>query len=82
MPRVKVNAHVTSRVRSVQGQEHCQHRMQGKECVEVGLVKRVHTLFVRSAEQVVYKLQVREKVEGVRQEVREVKRRHIMSACE
>ena len=32
-----------------------------------------HTLFVRSAQQVVYELQVREEVEGVRQEVREVK---------
>ena len=42
-------------------------------CVEVGLVKRVHTLFVRNAQQVVYELQVREEVEGVRQEVREVK---------
>ena len=42
-------------------------------CVEVGLVKRVHTLFGRNAQQVVYELQVREEVEGVRQEVREVK---------
>ena len=42
-------------------------------CVEVGNVKRVHTLFVRNAQQVVYELQVREEVEGVRQEVREVK---------
>ena len=41
-------------------------------CVGVGLVKRVHTLFGRSA-QVVYELQVGEEVEGVRQEVREVK---------
>ena len=41
-------------------------------CVEAGLVKRVHTLFGRNA-QVVYELQVREEVEGVRQEVREVK---------
>ena len=40
-------------------------------CV-VGLVKRVHTLFGRNA-QVVYELQVGEEVEGVRQEVREVK---------
>ena len=40
-------------------------------CVGVGLVKRVHTLFGRNA-QVVYELQVGEKVEGVRQEVREV----------
>ena len=43
------------------------------KCVEVGLVKRVHTLFGRNAQQVVYELQVREEVEGVRQEVREVK---------
>ena len=42
-------------------------------CVEVGLVKRVHTLFGRNAQQVVYELQVRGEVEGVRQEVREVK---------
>ena len=42
-------------------------------CVEVGLVKRVHTLSGRNAQQVVYELQVREEVEGVRQEVREVK---------
>ena len=41
-------------------------------CEEVGLVKRVHTLFGRNA-QVVYELPVREEVEGVRQEVREVK---------
>ena len=41
--------------------------------MEVGLVKRVHTLFVRNAQEVVYELQVREEVEGVRQEVREVK---------
>ena len=41
-------------------------------CVEVGLVKRVHTLFWRNA-QVVYELQVREEVEGGRQEVREVR---------
>ena len=41
-------------------------------CVRVGLVKRVHTLFGRDA-QVVYELQVEEEVEGVRQEVREVK---------
>ena len=43
------------------------------ECVEVGLVKRVHTLFVRNAQQVVYEFQVREEMEGVRQEVRDVK---------
>ena len=42
-------------------------------CGEVELVRQVHTLFVRSAQQVVYELQVREEVEGVRQEVREVK---------
>ena len=42
-------------------------------CEEVGVVKRVHTLFGRNAQQVVYELQVREEVEGVRQEVREVK---------
>ena len=42
-------------------------------CAEVGLVRQVHTLFVRSAQQVVHELQVREEVEGVRQEVREVK---------
>ena len=41
--------------------------------MEVGLVKRVHTLFVRNAQQVVYELQVREEVEEVRQEVREGK---------
>ena len=44
-------------------------------CAEVGLVREVHTLFVRSAQQVVtYELQVHEEVEGVRQEVREVER--------
>ena len=42
-------------------------------CAEVGLVRQVHTLFVRSAQQVVQELQVQEEVEGVRQEVREVK---------
>ena len=41
-------------------------------CVGVGLVKRIHTLFGRNA-QVVYELQVGEEVEGVRQEVRDVK---------
>ena len=41
-------------------------------CVEVDLVKRVHTLFGQNA-QVVNELQVGEEVEGVRQEVREVK---------
>ena len=57
-------------------------------CAEVGLVRQVHTLFVRSAQQVVYEFQVREEVEGVRQEVREVKGEskveeslHFMSAC-
>ena len=42
-------------------------------CVKVGLVKRVHTLFGRNAQQVVYELEVEEEVEGVRQEMREVK---------
>ena len=43
-------------------------------CGEVELVRQVHTLFVRSAQQVVvFELQVREEVEIVRQEVREVK---------
>ena len=42
-------------------------------CAKVGLVRQVHALFVRSALQVVCELQVREEVEGVRQEVREVK---------
>ena len=42
-------------------------------CGEEELVRQVHTLFVRSAQQVVvYELRVREEVEGVRQEVREV----------
>ena len=41
-------------------------------CVGVGLVHGVHTLFGRNA-RVVYELQVDEEVEGVRQEVREVK---------
>ena len=41
---------------------------------EVEFVRQVHTIVVRSAQQVVvYELQVREEVEGVRQEVREVK---------
>ena len=40
---------------------------------EVGLVRQVHAHFVRSAQQVVHELQVQEEVEGVRQEVREVK---------
>ena len=42
-------------------------------CVEVGLVRQVHTLFVRSAQQVVHELQVQEEVEGVRQEVSDAK---------
>ena len=42
-------------------------------CAQVGLVRQVHTLFVRSAQQVLHELQVQEEVEGVRQEVREVK---------
>ena len=48
---------------------------KGTFCVEVELVRQVHTLFVRSAQVkvVVFELQVREEVEGVRQEVREVK---------
>ena len=41
-------------------------------CVGVGLVNGDHTLFGRNA-QVVYELQAGEEVEGVRQEVREVK---------
>ena len=41
-------------------------------CVGVGLVNGDHTHFGRNA-QVVYELQVGEEVEGVRQEVREVK---------
>ena len=44
-----------------------------KFCGEEELVRQVHTLFVRTAQQVVvYELQVQEEVEGVRQEVREV----------
>ena len=44
-----------------------------KNCVEVELVRQVHTLVVRSAQvKVVFELQVPEEVEGVRQEVREV----------
>ena len=41
-------------------------------CEGVGLINGGHTLFGRNA-QVVYELQVVEEVEGVRQEVREVK---------
>ena len=56
------------------------HRLQHRECTsvspascaEVGLVRQVRALFVRSAEQVIHELQVREEVERVRQEVREV----------
>ena len=45
-------------------------------CGEEELVRRVHTLFVRSAQQVqvVYELQVQEERERVRQEVRKVER--------
>ena len=44
-------------------------------CGEEELVRQVHTLLVRSAQQVVvYELQVQEEVEGVRQEVREIER--------
>ena len=53
-------------------------------CVGVELVRQVHTLFVRSAQQIVHELQVREEVEGVRQEVREVKGErvpHFMNTC-
>ena len=49
-------------------------RNSTEKCAEVGFVRQVHTLFVRSAQQVVHELQVRVEVEGVRQEVREVKR--------
>ena len=40
-------------------------------CGEEELVRQVHTLFGRNA-QVVHELQVREEMEGVRQEVRDV----------
>ena len=47
------------------------------KCGEEELVRQGHTLFVRSEQQVVvYELQVQEEVEGVRQEVRDVKREH------
>ena len=50
--------------------------LRTRKCGEEELVRQVHTLFVRSAQQVaVYDLQVQEGVEGVegvRQEVREV----------
>ena len=42
-------------------------------CVGVELGRQVHTHSVRSAQQVVHELQMQEEVEGVRQEVREVK---------
>ena len=46
---------------------------QVSTCGEVELVKQVHPHFVRSAQvKVVFELHVREEVEGVRQEVREV----------
>ena len=52
----------------------CGDRCSCWQCVEAELVRQVHTLFVRSAQQVVvFDLQVREEVEGMRQEVREVK---------
>ena len=42
-------------------------------CGEEEVVTQIHTLFVRSAQQVaVYALQVQEEREGVRQEVRDV----------
>ena len=55
----------------------CPHKFLSKRlhrfCGEEELVRQVHTLFVRSAQLVVvYELQVRGEVEGVRQEVREV----------
>ena len=37
-------------------------------CVEVDLVKRIHTVFGRNAQHVVYEIQMREEMEGVRQE--------------
>ena len=42
-------------------------------CVEVGLVNGVHTLFLGGMRRLFTNLQVEEEVEGVRQEVREVK---------
>ena len=42
-------------------------------CGEAELIRQVHTLFVRSAQQVVFELQMREEVAGVRLEVREAK---------
>ena len=51
-------------------------RRTGVWCGEVDFVRQVHTLFVRSAQQVeVYELQVQEEKEGVRHEVREVEGR-------
>ena len=46
-------------------------------CGEEELVRQVHTLFARSAQVmvVVYDFSVQEEVEGVRQEVREVKQK-------
>ena len=45
-------------------------------CGEEELVRQVHTLFVRSAQQVqvVYELQVQEEREGLRQEMLEIER--------
>ena len=51
----------------------CKESAEKSNCGEEELVRQIHTLFVRSAQQVVvYELQVREEVEEVRQEVREV----------
>ena len=53
----------------------CRARLRSATCGEEELVRQVHTLFVRSEQQVVvYELQVQEEVEGVRQEVREIER--------
>ena len=46
---------------------------QHSSCAEVGKLRNSVILFVRSEQQVVYELQVREEVGGVRQEVREGK---------
>ena len=52
----------------------CRYSLVFPSCGEVELVRQVHTLVVRSAQvKVVYEIQVQEEVEGVRQEVREVK---------
>ena len=49
--------------------------LRSRRCGEKELVRQVHTLFVRSAQQVVvFELQVQEEVEGVRQVVREMER--------